>query len=600
MNCRHCGCSVVEGDILCPNCGMKIESQQEPPVPNIKVDDRILEEIPVVTVVDEDSREQVMYLEPEPEEERLMPDELEQSFSKPDKKFLSKRSARLVVLVSAAVVVLLTLCLLGPFRGWLVRTFTAPEKLLVKVYQNCAENALSLGENFLKTSGSTLSPTAYAGRIDVKIGEHILNLVTGSLGLEQGSLSWLSAIDLSYQSETAEGMIYQSLDLGLDNTNILSSQYIYEKETGKKWLLFPKLQDKALLIPPEETAISGYPVNFYRQMLENQLIDSSVAEELTDRYLPILLSGFSEVRLSSQYVTADNIRQKVWVLNAYGTEEDLVRMTIRLLETVQQDLQIRGILDDYSAAYNDYMSKQQPDWNPVDLYAVFADRVAQELEVCRGRVGFSDGDHILTLQTYLGSNNHMLGFRLSSQQEELSLLTLTQGNRFGVQLHLADIWLSGGGTVGLQSQGEFVVSGDAGELLFIQLQDISLTDRKLTGKIEIEPSAVAIQALVQHTLDDAATAAMLSMADMTIQIDLMQQSQSVSFFSNRIPILSVAFTTTEPKPMSLQKPVDWVDCNDEAALQQWIASVNFFKLIQDLVDAGAPLEGLLSFIMMGN
>lgn len=600
MKCKNCDCSVVEGDIICPNCGMYLVEQQEPPVPRISVEDRVLEEIPILPIESQQEPADAIVITDDPSDDtdnvydEASNDTIGEYVIQAEKKM--KPATIYVVAVFAAIIIVAALLLcFGSVRAMLVRTFCSPKDFLIAVCQDAGENAVSLLHTAVVHSQNAEKQNNNTQQITIKPSNYLLSLLSGSLSGQSKDMSWLEEINISVSSLNTGDYSQSFVQLGLRETTVLSAVSHTESATGKQWLAFPELSDCALMLSPKKTALYEPKTGLSPEELLDILPDEDTAQLLRQKYMDIFLSGFSVVKKSTEKITLDKITQKVWVIEASATEREYVNMTISFLESLKQDPQVKMMVSQYSSGYTN--SDNSYTGAPVDLYQIFIEKLDEELDTCYARLSKCSADNILTFKIFINSRNQIIGFdSVTTTEEEFRILVLFDGLRFALECTVGDNCLSGGGSMGLETYGDFLLTVNQQPYLTVRLEGLSRKNGSSCGQIILEPTAQMLRDLLYDMTGDLTSATMFSMTDISVHVTLTEDLQSFDVVSNGTNMITVeyiqSYVDMEPYPV----PDYAVDSTDTNALTGWFATVKWNILFGNLSKSGVPMDSIAALL----
>lgn len=566
MFCVKCGHPMEDGDDFCANCGAEAEKN-------------------ILTETEEELASDVQT----------------------DDAGTAKKSANPLLLITAGVVVLAAIVVLllnfGTVKSWFVRSVTSPEELLKTVYKTSAAECLSpvlesYGKAFDSGEGQKLSSQA---QIVLKPGETVLDTVALALYGGEADMSWLSDVRLETEFSIQGSLQKNVIGLGLGENDIVSLEMITDSENQKQYLTVPELSEQSLLMDmSQNTDISSVDMTkLYDAMPSGQVIQS-----IAERYMDILLGGFSNVEKKTETLTLDPISQEVTVLEAYIDHVDLLEVAIAVLEQAKQDEDLKAVLEDLGPWYNDMMEQSMAfdyeysdtSFEPLDLYAEMIAGIDASLAELQEQLADADPENYLYLYTYLDQNNGIIGIKLvvSGMEEPVSCLTLTQDGQFVSEILFGDMQVNGSGNEADSLNGSYTVSVESEKLLDVKLENITQT----SGVVYLEPSAALLAGIAE---DMGMDAGMVSMADVVLRISAEgtdENSQcTISVLSNEVSLFELDISGEMKEFQEFDLPVNVADSSDEEASYSWLMGLDIAGLITNLTEAGVPEE--LFTAMMG-
>lgn len=595
MKCKNCGLSLVEGDLICPNCGEFVQTKtqnEEPPVFDIPIEERIPDPIP-------DSREETLTEEvdtpvaahQEDNQPELVLNDPAQSSQK---KSVNKWLIFGICGITALAVLLLAFSF-GPLNGWLVRTFSSPEALLNQVYQDSADSAVSLLYQGLDQESADVDSDINGVKVHIKPSKVLLDMLAMSMNSDSSQLSWLSDIVLTGTIDNNDFLAKNTLGIALGEHDIITLEQILDTKSGKQWYVLPELSQTALMVDPNE--YSDFSVSSGTIDFASVLPEEKVMQEMVDKYLTLSLSAFGYVQMSQEVFCIEEVEQRLTVLEARATEEEMLKATIKLLEQMKNDPIIKQMLDDMC---HQTMSLPGNDQMVPDYYAQFVGAIDEELEACAEQIVMADPENVLTVYTYINSFNRLVGIRLAAtgMQENLQFIMLNQGNRVAVQAVLDSVVISGGLTIDTSINGKLTLYSDEEAYITCAFDEVIYKNGHLSGTFVIAPTTVLVKEIAYSITEDLTAAAQAAMNNIALEITLPQEQKSVSMdlLLNNNTMLTIEADRIDVPTQEISIPDSYVDVLDQKALTDWTKSLNIMAFVENLSDAGVPAELLLLLI----
>ena len=600
MFCKNCGNPMDDDAVFCPNCGTAVENEvpaAEPVEP--------VEEIPVLQQEDE-------ILDPSVEPEMDAAETEEPAFAlntegevAAPKKKINKLPFLIGGIVAAVAAVLLVVFNWANVSGFFVRTFSSPEKLQTKVYEDVVSktfDTFTVSDKEKTELPYDPSNVGVEGEIRLSIDEQILNLIPAD-GMD---VSWLSDIAIGYDMSIRDKMEKIAMDLILGDTSIIGADAVLNMETMEYWFRVPDLNDQAIYMDVgsllDEMGTVVMPAIYDTENLEEiaEILPSQeVLEQIITRYIGVVMSGFGDVEKSNEKVKVSGVSQNLHVLKATMDEDDLLKMAENLLKTLKKDDDIEDIL----LSIEEYVGEE-------GLYDSFVEYMDEALESL-DEVDMDDlGSFKLTLITYLNDANEIVGntvklslpgLGMGMKYEPISWVRVEQGKKFASELVISagteSIVFEGKGENGKTTNSEYTLSYDGEELLTVEIEDYVSTDNQLAGTVRIVPSEYVMENMMSEMDLNDSIADLIGSASPALEIDFSGDKQggsfSVALAAGAKKLIAISSTSKITGADAIEPPTDYVDSKDDESLTEWTENMKtdfLDTLMNRLIEAGVPAE----------
>lgn len=597
MKCVQCGCSVVEGDLICPNCGAQLALQQ----PSQTQEPAVNEPTPVEPVTEEEkiSAEAPVVEAPAREPMDEQPEEQLELNTQPQAA-PEKGKGKLFALIGVGVVLLAAILALilnaGAVSGWFVRTFSSGHDLMAKVYSDALCDTIHALYTDLSAQELIKQEESYAGELHIQPGQQLLDVVGLALSENEVDTSWLSDIVLAYDAAYDTQSAQAILRLALGDHTVLSGECIIDPEKMDIWCSIPQLSSQALYIQGSEMDVQYSSAAIQPQDLIAMLPDEKTATEIAKAYTTFLVDWFDNVSKSKQTVTIGDLSQSITVLKACMTEEAMTRGIMILLEHMKTDGNIKQLIVNFVKQIN-----EQGAGEPLDseqIYNDFLQSLDQALAELSEDIPDCDPENILTVYTYLDNRNQICGYEVFTQDESgIRVLTLKKGSSFANEIILGDTVISGSGKIGVNSQGKWTLCVDDREYITVLAEDIQVADGSVTGKITLDPNAVLVKEIVLGVMEDENMASMAAMLDVKLVVSLSQDQVHICLTSGEASLFAISYQQKASQIDAIKIPTNYVDITDADALAAWSENLDAEGFLNNLVEAGVPAEILLMLLM---
>lgn len=600
MFCGKCGNPVDEDAMFCANCGAPVEKESAAPVAEPAAP---VEEAPVYPEFQQEptAEETVQdFVQSEYPEFAL---NTEGEVSKPKKKI----SAIPFLIGGAAVVVaavLLAIFNWANVSGFFVRTFSSPEKLQTKVYEDVVSDTfdkLTVSEKEQKEAAVDLSNMGAEAEIRFNIDEQILNMIP----TEGMDISWLSDIAIKYDVSLKDKLEKVAMDLILGDTSIIGAELIADLESMEYYISVPELNDQAIYMDMAsmfDEMGTIYPSIYDPENLEmitEALPSAEVLEGLVNRYVGVLMSGFGEVEKSKEKVKVSGVTQSLHVLKATMDEDDLVKLAENLLKTLKKDDDIEDILLNIEELVGEE-----------GIYDSFIEAMDDALESLDEADLDEMGSFKLTLVTYLNDANEIVGntvklslpgLGMGMKYEPISWVRVEQGKKFASELVISagieSIVFEGKGENGKTKNGEYVLSYDGNEILTVELKDYVSNDDQFSGTVRIAPSEDAMESIMDEADLSQAIIDLIGTAEPALEIKFDSNGQvgsaSYALAVGTKNLIAISINSKLTAADSIVLPEKYVEMTPDSDGSEWMETMNpdFLDTLMDrLIEAGVPAE----------
>lgn len=569
MFCGKCGRPIPEGQQDCAFCNPPAVQPEQIPQ---------YEPAPVQQPVD-----------PEPAFELNMPAE-----GSSRKKSGGKKPLIITALVLVAALVL-AIFNFGNIVRFFKRSFFEPAAYLQDVEKaHVADFAKNLAESYDKSlevyspKGSSVDST-----VTVKANDQVMSLLSTALSQNGVSLdlNWVKSISISPKVEMYENTMGVELGVGLNGTHLATVSVIMDYENEIMFLGIPELHDTHIQMDlPEELQEMDYAAilksaqDYNGQMMEIFPSGEQI-ETLINRYFAIVAEGLEDVEKSTETVEVDGVEQKLLVLTAKLSQEDILKIASKLLKEAKKDDVIEDVLQAYGAYMNslpEYANGQMP-----DLYEGFSQTVEEGIDALDELIDEAESGRFLTIETYLDNKDNVAGrsFTVSMEGEKVKAhyITVTEGSKFAFEAEMDTVEITGEGTIkGGKRTGSYTLSVDDTDYGTLELEDYACADDgTVSGTIRLIPA----DALYQMMELDNSVLSILGDAALALTMDGDTVTLGIEVGGAEMLSLSLSGETAKPSPIALPESFD---VDDDDAGMKWLSELDLEAVVSKLEKAGVP------------
>ena len=200
---------------------------------------------------------------------------------------------------------------------------------LIKTLTANSKNSNSLNNNVTINFSDNLTKT-----LSVLLGEY------GSLATSVKSLNFKTdslKLDNNDQSKVAG-----TIELGLNNSSIISLEVVCDTETSAIYLQVPTVFNRWIKIPVEKEYLEAIKSNKGKELKEEDI------KELVERYLPIFTGHFDTVTLNkNKTITINESKVETKELKLLFTEKNAEALEKELQKTLKTDDLLYSYLESY-------------------------------------------------------------------------------------------------------------------------------------------------------------------------------------------------------------------------------------------------------------
>ena len=507
--------------------------------------------------------------------------------SKPMKKKGGK-GPLIIVAVLLVAVIALGVVFWGNISRFFMRNFGDPAEYLQDVEEdNVAAVASDIAAVYDKTlANPNIENPAVDYTIKLQCGDSLMALL--QTVMEQNGmsmdLSWVDSISLTPYVAMYDNVLRCDVGVGLNDVTVGTASVIWDMNSNMMYVGMPELS--STYIELDMTDLTGMSANDMAAIfaesqamaleLQKCMPTSKQVEDLIVKYAGIILNSISEAEKENRTVEAGDLEQDLLVITFDLSQKDILKIVSNVLKEAKKDKTIEDILenvDDYleeSTGYRAY------------LYDSFAEGVEYALENIEYGMDEVSTRSFLTIETFLDKKDNIVGYTFTVKDggEKMSLyyITVTEGKEWAFEAELAEISITGEGTVdGDSRSGSYLVNVSGTDLLTLELKKWNGT----TGTIRLIPESMVYDMMGIYgpfgsLLDQAALAVTLTENSVTLALEVGTETFLAMTVSGEI---------TEANRISLP---DSISVEDNYAAQEWLSKLDFDNVLNNLRKSGVP------------
>lgn len=430
------------------------------------------------------------------------------------------------------------------------------------------------------------------------IGDSAFDLID-TLG-NTGDLSWLNEIELEVDANTAKDLNAMEVGLNISNQDILTLSVIVDYLSEQMFLSVPELSDDVLTTDISEVFGTGTSAGLSESFqltsqLEDILPSKSTFYKLLVKYVDIALDDIDNVSSKKHTLDIDGMSQKCTALESRITEKDLANMLKSVLRAMKKDEEIQSII----ASLQDGLADAELLYDDeIDLYEEFIDQIDLMLDDAEELRNRASTDPLLTVTSYVNGSHEVIGRKLVANEETvLSYATVQNGKQFAseVQLDSGSVMITGSGTQDHdKTDGDYMLCIDGIDYLSFEVEDFdteTLQQGYPNGTFRFSPQ----KQLLSELGLDRSSLTMLSVLDPVLELKYETSEEAASLEADILnqDELFVGFTVKSDMSngKSIKAPTEnLVSVNDEVALERFVRSLDFNKVLRKLEETDLPSD----------
>lgn len=584
MFCKNCGTQLPDDSKFCVNCGAQIEAAVQPA------------EAPVA----------------EPPAYEPQPVFAQPQFEAPVVAPKKKKIWLIPVIAIVVVVAVAAALLLGPLKGWWVKSFGSEEAYRDYVQENGTGSAIgsvskAYGTILSSLSGENKTETGAADvTMKLNVGDKIVTMLEDLTKEELGEkidMDWAKNIELKLSANVTEDLQQIGAALNISDKEIAVLDAILNMDKGKLFVAVTSMSNEYLEVDMSDYLPTNDSTPVWMQMLQDpKLIEALPTEAeldaVLDKYIAIVMDNFDDVEKSTEAVKIGQLEQKLTVLETKIDGEDVADALEDVLQAARKDQQIEKIIRKAAA----YLETQEEFSDYVDadeVYDAFLDTIDEALNDLPDMD--TEGESILLTQ-YINGSHEVVGYALTVDGEEtVRCVEIRDGSKLAFELEVpGTLEILGAGTekngtvtadytVAVDyptfDEETYEVVYEKMDVVTVSLIDFKAEGETVNGKIRIAPTSDLLKTL---GLSSAASSA-IDLASLQLELGFATTknggSVEINILSGEDLLVGLSFTAAEKKASAISEPTDTCDVED---IEDWLEGLDVEKLVKALDDAGLP------------
>ena len=420
----------------------------------------------------------------------------------------------------------------------------------------------------------------------------ILEEILGQEGIDL-ALNWIDDISLDADANMKDGKMSADIGVKLNGSHLLTLSAAWDLETQIMWIGIPELSNAYLEMDMEEVLGEDlsdfYPTMLQAQELYSQMVEAlptgAELEDMINRYIGIILDQMKDVEKTEETVEVDGLEQKLLVMTAEFSANDILDAATALLEEARDDEQVKDLLVGFAEIAGEDAASIE------EYYTEGLDEMIASIDDARED---APKGKFLTLETYLDSKDNIVGRTVTvsteGQKVKVSYITVTEGDKFAFEADVADTaTVTGSGTIkDGKSTGEYVLEMMGVEYLTLKTENFYTTDSgAFSGTFALYPESALLD---EMDLDSSILQMIGSNVGIQVSLDTTIETPSASFgiLAGSTELISIDVSSKTGKAGSIALPEVTVDVNDDAAGYAWLEDLDLDTVLKNLERPASP------------
>lgn len=469
-----------------------------------------------------------------------------------------------------------------------------PDEYFAYLHEAQAEGfAKSFSKGFLDAfSGETQGAGSVEAELKVTLGKQLLGILEDAIaesGMEM-DVDWLKTISLIMNSNT-DSSNNQSVNMALaiGKQKIVSIDALLDAENTIMYMGIPELSKKYVKMDMGEMDnVTVLSTPDMMALLMEDMPSEQEMEKLVNGYMGIIAKYLSGAERREGTLLAGDGSEDVTGLTVTITEEELAEMIQELLEYTKENKTSRKIVQAF-INYSETIAANDPYGNVESLtMAEFEDFMDEGIETMGDIIAEAEEGNYIEFTVFANlaeiRGYEVLVYSDGNVINSANFYFVHDGNKIYVdmQVNAAYTHASVEGVLTQKSgklSGELSLEIDGDELGILELKNVTSEGY---GTYVITPNPVL--------LDELGMNEMISnlISDASFEIEIKEDGLAVSVVNDKGTLITLDLTASTGKGSKVSFPSNTIDGSDYDAMDDWMESMDFGKLLDNLKKAGLP------------
>lgn len=501
-----------------------------------------------------------------------------------------KRSAgKIIAVVAAAAVVVVGgvgVVNASAIGNFVKQSFSSPQSYFQYVEEKQAKETAStvadLYGSYLEQYENMDTQSA-SGEITIELGANARAMLQA---LTSTDMSFLENTKLTYEVGYQEKIMGLNLGMLISDKNVISVESILDMEGGMAYFLIPELSSQYLSTPLDMSDVDT-SANMQMSQVVKTMPNADIVEDLYMDYYTTAISCIDNVEKSSETIEAGGISQKCTVLTATIDNETAKEMVEVVCTKLKSDENVETVVKDLANAQN---AMEEGSADGEAMYQEFV----QTMDEAIASADSISLDENITMTVWVNGKGEIVGRDVHVSDAEVKYVAPSKGNKVGLEASITadgtNYAIEGSGKVSMNKlSGEYAISSNGTDFVNLEVADYDvkkMEDGYINGTFTLSMTSEASRALTET--------AMTANYDLQIDCKSSKDSSEVKISILSLDQLMGAVTITSNMNGKVDATLPAADAvvsaEDETALYNWIASVDWASFTASLREAGLPSE----------
>lgn len=445
--------------------------------------------------------------------------------------------------------------------------------------------------------GGLAGNTDFSSDMEIKlhVSDEVITLIKQAVfgsGSANVDLKWLNDVSIGLNTAQKNDLTSVVMDLALSNTKIVSLDILMDMANSKLFMGIPELSDKYITAPlgGAQNVGSAQPawLTMFKEYGDEFLPDGKVVGKLLDKYIDLALKSMALPAEESVELTVSGVTKTVSQQKIVINQKMIASVLTAVLTEAKTDADIKAIVDKFEQVAVDKLGVQS-----VNLHGEFVKALDDALAEMAATEELSEA--ALATVTVYTDGDVLAGLVFEMQgKERFNCITLNTADKTATKLNVEDRFaITGSGTIqGGKVNGTYQVAVENTPLVSVELKDFVANDTTVSGTVRLWPEDAMYELLPSEV------SSVFEMMDLGLEFVLNstadKASVTINVLSGETVYLGVTLTAKQGAAANITLPSpDKVV--DQTAMQEWAASLDLSKIVENLRKGGLPAE-LVEFL----
>lgn len=463
--------------------------------------------------------------------------------------------------------------------------------------------------------------------VSVTLGEDLKDTIGWMLAMYgmESDLEWLKNVEMTMASYTEDDMMQSIMAAKLNGKQIVSMDMIMDMANNMVYMGMPELNDQYLGMEMDMSDMVQANASMKDMMAEmaqyaDQLPTEQELNAVMTKYLNVALEALGEPTVTTEKLSHGGVSQNVTVSTYTIRYSDVIAISEQVLKAAQNDKDLEKVLDKFSKVYNESGAQQAAEmgttWENVDLYEEMVAGIPEALgAIAQQKDALTEDLDLMIFTTYTDGDTQV-GFKVVHQavvdytyEEEFDAISDTyittyipvygevESYYYGLRdgSDTAFVMSMGNGEMRLEGTGTeknnlangiytlIAMDEEVMDIEVVNFDTNALRQGSLKGTLRLIPS--------EDLMNSAAgMSAFISepVIELVMDVEADCATVSMNLLDDDDLFISMTFSMRVVSDADIKVPTDYVEGDDETAMQMWLMNMDLDELLENLKKAGVP------------